>query len=205
MRTETVLKKYYTFDELSDDAKEKALDSLRHINVDEFEWYDCTFEDVTRCGALLGIEVDRIYFSGFWSQGDGALFEGTYRYRKGWRKALREEIGGDDLQTLERLGDDLQTIQKRAFYGVTATTRQRGRYCHAGCMEVSVDAETPAGDDICEGFERLEEDVTDALRDFAHWIYSNLEREYEYHTSDDAVKESIEANEYEFTEDGELA
>lgn len=204
MRTMTIEKTLYRFDELDDDAKEKARDALRDINVD-FDWYEYVFDDAKRCGALLGIDVDRIYFSGFWSQGDGACFEGEYRYRKGWRKALRGEIGGDDLQTLERIGDDLQAVQKRAFYGVTASTIQRGRYMHEQCMSVSVNAETPAGDDICEGFESLEEDMTEALRDFACWIYRALEREYEYQTSDEAIETTIEANEYEFDEFGHLA
>ena len=37
------------------------------------------------------------------------------------------------------------------------------------------------------------------------WSYRLLEREYEYLTSDDAIKETIEANEYEFDENGNLA
>jgi hypothetical protein len=38
------------------------------------------------------------------------------------------------------------------------------------------------------------------------WIYKSLEREYNYLTSDEAVAESLDANEYdfEFNEDGEL-
>lgn len=43
---------------------------------------------------------------------------------------------------------------------------------------------------------------TDAL---GEEYLSMLRREYEYLTSEEAIIESIEANEYEFTEDGELA
>lgn len=199
----TIEKTVYTFDELSDDAKEKARDWYREGALHD-DWYDCTFEDAKRCGALLGIDIERIYFSGFCSQGDGACFEGEYQYRKGWRRALRDEVGGDDLRELEDIGERLQETQRRAFYQITATTRQRGHYMHSGCMAVSVEATTPAGDDICEGFIDIEEDVTDALRLFADWIYTSLEREHDYLTSDESVDEMIEANEYEFDEDGDI-
>jgi hypothetical protein len=47
-----------------------------------------------------------------------------------------------------------------------------------------------------------EEVVIEALRDLARWLYRQLEREYEYLTSDEAVDESIVANEYTFTAAG---
>jgi len=47
-----------------------------------------------------------------------------------------------------------------------------------------------------------EDIVTEALRDLARWLYRQLEREYEYLTSDEAVDESLRANDYTFTEAG---
>ena len=47
-----------------------------------------------------------------------------------------------------------------------------------------------------------DEDVSEALRDLARWLYGRLEDEYEHLTSDEAVDESIRLNEYSFTEDG---
>ena len=47
-----------------------------------------------------------------------------------------------------------------------------------------------------------EETVMEALRDLARWLYRQLEREYDYLTSDEAVDEAIVANEYSFTVDG---
>ncbi len=200
----TIEKTVFTFDELDERAKEKARDWWRQDGL-EYEWYDCTFDDAKRCGALLGIEIDRIFFSGFASQGDGACFEGTYEYRKGWRKALRAEIGGEDLKTVEAIGDALQDIQRRRFYGISASCRQSGHYMHSGCMAVSVDIdEHPAGgywDDISDD----QDAVTDELRLFAGWIYTSLEREYDYLMSDESVDDMLECNEYEFDENGELA
>ena len=36
------------------------------------------------------------------------------------------------------------------------------------------------------------------------WIYKQLENEYAYQTSEDAILETIKANDYEFTSDGKL-
>ena len=48
-----------------------------------------------------------------------------------------------------------------------------------------------------------EESLKQLMRDFADWIYSSLEKEYDYLTSDEAIAESLRANEIEFTEDGQ--
>ncbi len=47
-----------------------------------------------------------------------------------------------------------------------------------------------------------EETVIEALRDLALWLYRQLEREYDYLTSDEAVDEAITANAYTFTAGG---
>ena len=74
-----------------------------------------------------------------------------------------------------------------------------GRYSHSGCMDASVwhydDQHRDIGD--------AEDDIAQLMRDFADWIYDQLEKEYEYQCSDNVVEESIIANEYEFDEDGD--
>ena len=72
----------YSFKELSKEAKKKVLERLSQINVDYDQWHDGIIEDAKECGKILGIDIDKIYFSGFSSQGDGACFEGNYSYRK---------------------------------------------------------------------------------------------------------------------------
>ena len=44
--------------------------------------------------------------------------------------------------------------------------------------------------------------ITDALRDLANWLYRELEQEYEYLISDEAVDETLVANGHTFTEEG---
>lgn len=59
MRTETVTRNLYTFDELSEDAKQKAIDNNREMNVGD-EWWECTYEDAHTIGLkITGFDLDR--------------------------------------------------------------------------------------------------------------------------------------------------
>ena len=49
----TIETKAYTFSELSEDAKQKAIESLYDINVD-YEWWESIYEDAGR----IGLEID---------------------------------------------------------------------------------------------------------------------------------------------------
>ena len=64
-------------------------------------------------------------------------------------------------------------------------------------MEIVVNRESPQSVTAKD-----EQGIAEALRDLARWLYRQLEREYEYQTSDAAVDEAILANEYTFTLDG---
>lgn len=207
----TIEIKVYTFDELSDAAKEKAREWFRQFVFQYPSDWDAVFNYAEEVGRILGIEIDqrrwtnqhghsgsepKIYFSGFWKQGDGASFEGRYRYAKGASQAIRSYAPQDSK--LHRIADTLQRIQKPYFYRLTASISQSGRYSHSHTMSVNVchpeDNERSIAD--------AEEVITDCMRDFADWIYCQLENEYEYQSSNQAVDESIRSNEYEFTEEG---
>ena len=165
--------------------------------TENFEWWDSVYDAAKNMAECIGIDIDEIYFSGFCSQGDGAMFIGSYSYKKGWKKALTSYAGDAEIM---RIGQGLQDAQKTVFYGATASTTHRGHYYHECCMPVSVDMD----DRISQAaFSQIEDDITECLRDFARWIYKQLEVEYEYLTSDGAVRGSIEASEMEFTADGE--
>lgn len=209
MRTQTTT--IYKFDELSDEAKQTAINNNRSWSVQDFEWWDSSYESFAEAAGLFGLDIRQtrkslmgggncydpaIFFSGFSSQGDGACFEGHYTYKKGALKATKQAFPTD--YKLLRIVRDLQTLQQRNFYQLTATTKHRGRYNHSGCMDITVDradGKAVSGGD--------EESLKQLFRDFADWIYSHLEKEYDYLTSDESVAESLSANEVEFTEDGQ--
>lgn len=78
MRTET--REIFKFDELSDEAKEKAREWWRHISSGDSFDAECTIDDFCRYARILGFDVgtSEVQFSGFWSQGDGASFSGQF-------------------------------------------------------------------------------------------------------------------------------
>ncbi len=196
MRTETIVRNVFQFKELEDPAKETARQWYREGSLDH-DWWDHTVEDAKTCAKVLGINIDNVYFSGFWSQGDGACFEGEYGYIKGAVKSIMEHAPQDE--ELHRIARELQAVQRPAFYQLYAYIKQSGRYSHEFCTDVDV-----RRDDVGSTLEE-QDGLTEVLRDYMRWIYKRLEAEYEYLNSDDTVDDNIVANEYEFEEDGSPA
>lgn len=190
----------YQFTELSEQAKQKALDKAREWQADDNFWHEYVIDDAKEIGKLLGIDIDKIYFSGFSSQGDGACFTGHYEYVKGAAKKIQEYAPKDE--ELHSIAERLQAIQKRHFYGLSASIKHRGYYYHSGCTDIDV---YKNGNYLySEAEQEAEEEIKDLLREFMDWVYSKLEREYEWLTSDEQVQEMIQANGYEFDEDGNI-
>ena len=202
----------YRLEELSDAARDKARAWYREGGFDD-DWYDAVYEDFQRVAGILGLNLKTrtvrlmgggtrqepcIWFRGFWSQGDGACFESWYSYRKDAPRRIREHAPQDS--ELHRIADALQAVQRRNFYQLRAEASHRGHYCHEHCMGISVERDSPTYQDMTAD---AEEGVIEALRDLARWLYRQLEREYDYLSSDDVVDEAIIANGYTFTEAGQ--
>lgn len=213
MRTVTTTQTLYNYDELSDEAKEKA--RAWYSDGDDFQFdAEFVYNDASTIGKLMGIDLDTkpvklmgggtrydpcIWYSGFWNQGDGACFEGTYRYQKGAVKAVGAHTGNSDPELI-RIAQGLQDVQKRHFYKLRARTSHRGPYYHSGYMAVEV----CHYDDQYRDIGDAEDEITQLLRDFADWIYEQLEAAYEYRMEDEVIEEGIRANEYEFDENGNI-
>ena len=87
----------FYYDELSDEAKENARNWYRgEDNGLDYDWWDSVYEDTKEIGKLMGIDIEEIYFSGFWSQGDGACFVGNYEYKPGFVEAVKEYAATDN-------------------------------------------------------------------------------------------------------------
>ncbi len=211
MRTETIEKTYYTFDELSDKAKEKARDWYRETM--EFD-DESTIDDFCEIAKLIGVDLKTetvrlygggsrqkpcVYFSGFSCQGDGACFEGWYYYRKGAAKAVKAYAPHD--KELHRIVDELQAVQKEHFYALTAKMEHSGSYYHSGYMSVDVEDGRNSWRDIGDA----EGEIRQLMRDLADWLYRSLKSSYEFEMSDESVDDCIMCNEYEFDENGHIA
>jgi len=214
-RTFTEEKTVYGFDELDKKAQERALDYFRSSACDDSWWHECIYEDAARIFDILGIHSERsiklmsgktrqepdISFSGFWCQGDGASFTGSWRYKRGMVKAMKAYAPQDS--ELQEIATGLQEMQRRTFYKLTARiVRTDSHYCHENTVsfefEIDGDSWRAIPDDVTGGVENY-------MQRLMRWIYRQLEKEYEYQTSDECLIENIHANEYEFDESGRLA
>jgi hypothetical protein len=179
--------KVFTYDELSDAAKQKARDWY----TNGFEFIpDSVIEDAQEIADILGVSDCKVFYSGFGSQGDGACINGKYSYGKGALKRLKEYAPTDAV--LHGIAKRLQDAQRKAFYKIECKIKHSGNYCHAYSMHF----------DFYDAYSN--EEVIECFRDFAKWLYKQLESEYEYQTLGGAVAEAIEANGYEFTENGKI-
>ena len=184
----------YEITELEGTARQRALDWLRE-GLD-YEWYDFVFEDSKKCASILGIEIDKIYFSGFYSQGDGACFNGRFSYAKGWKKALKAYAPID--AELLRIGQRLQDIQKPFMYQITGAIESNDRYYRTSCGSADINgrfADVP---------DSVIDDLTECFSNFADWIYKNLSAEWEYLTSEEQLIENALCNEYMFDSEGRV-
>ena len=202
----------YELGELSGAAKEHARAWYRG-NFLEHDWHEFVYDDFATICVLLGVtlrtrpvplmgggtrEKPCVWFRGFWSQGDGASFEGSYRYAPGAARAIRAHAPKDE--SLHAIAGALEDIQRRNFYQLAADIRQHGNYCHEYTMAITVERDSPTGQDMTHD---AEDAVIESLRDLARWLYRQLQREYEYQASDPVVDETIAVNEWTFTAEGQ--
>ena len=193
--------KVYTFDELSEEAKEKAIEKNRYMNVEYWLWYHDIYDTFKEKYSSL-FEITNMYFSGFHSQGDGAMFE----YGGITDKLIDEFIEQLQLTPLRK------KIVKEAIH-FSGSGKHKGYYHNEHCcshsfyVESQYDLETYHKniqefiDNIAMEFEAF---IEDKYIDLAKELYQSLEDEYEWYTSDKSIKEHLIENEYEFTENGEL-
>lgn len=183
----------FQFDELSDKAKDRAREWYRTASADDTYWYENVFDDAKECLKLAGFRIDRIYFSGFSSQGDGACFEGTW--------------GAEDAQPVKAMKQ--HAPQDKRLHAIAADARQIARQSRDACARIKHRGhyyhEYETVFDCHDATLAVEDAIIEMSRDAMRWIYHQLQTEYEYQQADEQVDESIRANEYEFTAEGRRA
>jgi hypothetical protein len=194
------------FEALTKRQQDEILDKHRHFNTEHIEWWDAAYDEFKADMDKIGIEVHRMYFSGFYSQGDGACFEGSVN---DWPKFL-ESVG----YTCPAL-----TALAAASWGFSV--KHSGHYYHENCthfsadmvgpddyyeseMDQFVDAHSPYKTDIQNAafvailqgynFSSLHDEFEEAFKSHMRDLYNRLEVEYDALTSDESVLESLHAN-----------
>jgi hypothetical protein len=184
MKTKTIT--LYSFDELSDAAKKKALENLRDTNVAYSDWDDFTIEDLQTELAENGFENAKIHYSGFWSQGDGASFDA--------------DINLEHFCTDKRI---LAIAKEHANFRIEKTS-YANHYSHEKTRYVEYNDITIRQTNIAEALRELSRTIENERYQLSRKIYRSLEEEYNWRTSDEQIIETIKCNEWTFLENGKL-
>jgi hypothetical protein len=188
----------FTFDELDDGAKLKATEAL----IDDID-YSCLYEYFVRAGEMIGVEFKTrrgtrsepcIWWSGFYHQGSGLGFDGTYRYAKGAPKAVAKEWPQDE--ELHRIAVTMQEAQRPHFYRLYASIDS--------VRDTSISVEVEDGEDPYKDVGDAKDEIKEAMEGFAHWMYRRIQDEYEWQISEENVRDLCEANGYIFDKYGRL-
>lgn len=180
----------YSFDELSKEAQAKVCDKMRYINVEFNDWADPITEGAKEDLIALGYEDPHILFSGFGSQGDGACFTASVDIGA-WLKA-------------HKLKKKFPALFKEEE-NFTCSIAHNWRYYYATSTNVEL---TPYGDTSQEALKECDElqKLIEAEREkLGNKFYRLLSDYYDELTEDEAIRETILANEYEFLVNGESA
>jgi hypothetical protein len=212
--------KTFSFEELSPEAQSHAIEENRDINVSYSGWEDGVTEGFKEDMSEIGIDDIEISYSGFFSQGDGASFtSGNIDTRKLFNAArikstdaLDMEVENKDdkdkefhdlLDTLEDVGlvDRIRIKPEEIRVNIS---RGSSHYYHENTVGVNMELwDEPEGWKEPMGFiDNLEKEITNFIRGKCKELYSDLSKEYDYLTSDEAVKETLIDNDNEFYEDG---
>ena len=186
-------------------TRTELLEKHRDINVHD-DWWQPTYDAFADDMRLKGIRVDKMYFSGFSSQGDGACFEGRV---------------SDWAVFLPTVGVTCPAVIALAKEHWTLTVEHRGRYSHEYSTHFDIYMPNPDdharsyydsfaerytpypwdADDIRTkawlallqqvDYGKLEEDMQEAFRGHMRDLYKRLEAEYDHLTSYEVVWEAI--------------
>lgn len=186
----------YLFNELTDEkARQKALEWGRE-SILWPDWHEHILEDwKNEVLPNLGFENCEIRYSGFWSQGDGASFEGDVNFLK-----YCDAYGLNIRPSVRKL------IENGCVNVYASLERNSHHYYHENTVSLNYDIDglqykkAPRLEEyLCKICEGIKEDARAKMRE----IYRNLEKHYKYLTSDESVIEFLEVNEYTFDFNGE--
>lgn len=187
--------KVYQFNELSDAAKERALERWRN-GSDFFD--DFITEEWTAILAACGWSEVEIAYSGFCSQGDGASFTGRFD---------GADIDAAKFRNYFTEGSDSDWILDgfREYSAYTAKLNRTSRhYSHENTVGVEWMEQAVGDDSVAVESDETESDFLAHCRRVMREIYRAIEREYDSQMSDEYIAETLEATEMEFTEAGDV-
>lgn len=196
MRTETI--KLYKFDELSDEAKERALRDYQDQEDTGTSWQEENFDSIVKGCEHFGFKLNNYsfsYYNASFATFDLEFVESNTPY---W-------IG--DPQEPEMAGKRLKKyLDNSGRLNYWNTHRKQNAYLLAGyCPFTGYCADEIFLDPIREFVESPDgRTFQELIEDCCAKVFRYMESDYDYQMSEQYFAEECDANEYEFTEDGKL-
>lgn len=212
MRKHTIA--LYKFNELSPEAQQRAIQRWR----ESMDWNiesECITESFEERLRELGYPTDNIEWGLSYSQGDGVAFYGDVDVPKVAQRILE----GDDLILFNSLVEENLTVTVNIYKNSFGY-----HYSHYNTMEVELDGDgidtmidclyedlDSDSDEYAEKYDEigsmlitLRDGISDEIKDVSRQLERDGYAQIEYYESDEAIRETIEANEYEFEADGTM-
>jgi len=191
----TIRTKVYTFNELNKEEQETAIEKFRndnyeHISLDMFE------EDCLNTIKEKGFKDADLLYSLSYSQGDGLSFNSSGLENSVLVSFFAEIMGENKEKQIQVLIDNLD-------FAIKVT----GRYAFSSASDIGFDLEdyNHYNTDNCNEVvskvrERIENYYLDLCKELEKIGYAEIE----YFNSDEYIKETLIANEYEFLSTGKM-
>ena len=174
MKTRTY--KVYKFAELTDDQKQKVIENYYDINVSH-DWWECLYSDAENVLLKLdsfGLDRDRHCTGDFIESADD----------------IANKIISEHGETCETWGTATNFIADKA-----ALVK---KYSDGIQTDIVAEDNEYNFDNDCNDLD------TEFLRAILEDYSVMLQKEYEYYTSEEAIIETLEANDYDFTISGDI-
>ena len=175
MKTITKKTVVYKFDELDENQKQKAIEHLYDINIDR-EWWDGTYEDAANVGInITSFDIGR----GSYCNGDIYCILDT-----------AEKI-------IEEHGENCETYKTAADY-LKSRAELVKKYSDGKNLDIVAEDNEYDFDNECDDLDsEFEKSILEDYRIM-------LSKDYDYLTTKEAIIDTIQANDYDFTADGKL-
>jgi hypothetical protein len=205
---ETITIQVYDFDDLSEKVQAKVVERYAtdgyYVHHD---WHRPIYVDWKERLSGLGFGDVEIYFSGFYSQGDGASFN----HPKAWVQGADLSMIADHMLSCGRL--DLKTARRawRLFDAGAMSgwiARKNSRYAHEYTCgwDFSVDSRALSFNSRwwqANFFDKLEVQLEAYRVELCKAIYRDLEKEYEWLSSYGYIRENLMDSGFKFLSGGE--
>ena len=190
----TVTKQYevYKFNELSEEGRENALNKLADINVDYDDWYDDDIYNEFAGDIGLHVNIKDACFD--LDRGNYLYFE-TYNHN-----SKKDYIPGIYVDDSKKFCISAGLNWKSYIVRNNAECISIGHLHYGGGSGRNIIGESFNCELSRDDFDKLEI----LLESFIEKCFLQLKDSYEYSTSRESIIDTIEANDYDFTEDGNI-